>query len=301
MSEMIQSLNSRHGIPNCVDIIAGRNGLPCIVVSTPTAEAEIYLHGAHVTRWKPAGQRKALFMSNNSAFAPGKPIRGGVPICFPWFGPKADDPKAPAHGFARLREFEIEKIERTGNAVCIHLKLSSDVDTRALWDADFILRHIITVDRTLSMRLQVDNTGPQSITFEEALHTYFAVSDIHNTAVEGLLGVSYVSKVDPVGTYMQKDPQICFDRETDRVYFDTTHACIIHDQAGNRRFRVEKEGSHTTVVWNPWIEKARRMEDFDDDRWPEMVCVETANSASNRVVLNPGAQHAMVARLSIDN
>jgi glucose-6-phosphate 1-epimerase len=169
-----------------------------------------------------------------------------------------------------------------------------------MWKADFVLRHIITVDRTLSMRLQVDNPATEPITFEEALHTYFAVSDIHTTTVEGLAGVSYVSKVDPVGQHVQNDAPIHFNRETDRVYSDTPHTCIINDSAGGRRFKIEKKGSRTTVVWNPWIEKARRMEDFDDDRWPVMVCVETANTAGNRVVLQPGGQHAMTARLSLD-
>jgi glucose-6-phosphate 1-epimerase len=253
-----------------------------------------------VTHFHPANQLPVIWMSQKSLYQPGKPIRGGVPICFPWFGPRQDDPKAPAHGFARVLDWNIDSISRSSaGAVVVTLSLKSDDATRAIWPADFVARHIITIASTLQMRLDVQNASQQPIRFEEALHTYFTVGDIRQTTVDGLVGSTYIDKVAAMQMKQQSDPLIRFEGETDRVYLDTQATCVIHDPVMNRRIEVSKSGSNATVVWNPWIAKSKAMPDFGDEEWPGMVCVETVNAAKHAVELAPGAMHSMTQRVRV--
>jgi len=299
---MLETLQRQFEIPGIVRIEPGNGGLTRLVITSPQAAAEIYLHGAHVTRFEPAGQRPVLWMSRRSWFEPGKPIRGGVPICFPWFGPKPNDPAAPTHGLVRLRQWTIESVrhDSAAGAVIATLSFRSDASTRAFWPGDFLIRHIVTVGPSLQMRLEVTNTSTQSIRFDEALHTYLAVGDIREVFVEGLGGTTYLDKAGGQSTQRQQiDPQIRFTGETDRVYFDTQATCVVHDPQFRRRIQIEKSGSNATVVWNPWIAKARSMPDFGDDEWPGMVCVETVNALKHAVELQPGQTHAMAARVTV--
>lgn len=283
-------------VPGIVRIEPGKGGLTRIIVTAAQAAAEIYTQGAHVTRFEPAGQQPVLWMSKSSQFAPGKPIRGGVPICLPWFGPKQDDPKAPAHGFARLRDWEIESIKAFASKhVVVSLVLKTDEASRQIWPHDIVARHTITVDQSLQMQLEVQNISRDKIRIEEALHTYLTVGDIKQVSVEGLGGRQFIDKVDGAKIKEQGDPQIRFTGETDRVYLDTQSTCIIHDPVLNRRIEISKTGSNATVVWNPWINKAKAMPDFGDDEWPGMVCVETANASQHALELEPGDTHTMTA------
>lgn len=295
----MQTPKEQFEIPGIVRIEPGNGGLKKIIVTTAQAYAEVYLHGAHVTHFQPAGADPVLFMSKSSWFEPGKPIRGGVPICFPWFGPRQADPKSPAHGFARLREWTIESIEHAGTSVTITLQLKSDEQTRAAWPFDFVAKHVITVDSSLEMKLIVENTSREPIGFEEALHTYFTVGDVKQISIEGLKGVGYLDKVDAAKPKQQIDPLIKFTGETDRPYLNTESTCIIHDPSMKRKIEVAKSGSRATVVWNPWINKAKAMPDFGDEEWPGMVCVETANVGDYTIKLAPGAKHEMVARIAL--
>ncbi len=295
----MRSLKERFDIPGLVSIGSGRGNLTRIVVTSPLAEAEVYVHGAHVMHFRPAGQQPVLWLSKSSWFEPNKPIRGGVPICFPWFGAREGDAKAPAHGFARLREWEIESIIQSGNAVVVTLVLKSDDLTRAWWPFDFIARHIITLGSALEMTLEVHNETGQPIRFQEALHTYLSVGDIRSTTIQGLGSGKYLDKVGGASEYTQTDRLIHFTGQTDRIYLDTRATCIVDDAARKRKIEISKSGSNETVVWNPWIEKAKAMPDFGDDEWPGMLCVETANVARHTVELASGAAHAMTARIRI--
>lgn len=287
-------------IPGIVKIEKGQGELEKIIIQTAAASAEIYLHGAHVTHFQPAGHQPVIWMSRASWFEPGKPIRGGVPICFPWFGPRADDPKSPAHGFARLRDWKIESVTKNESGqVVVTLMLRSDDATRALWPADFAARHIVTIGSMLEMKLAVQNTSGKPIRFEEALHTYLAIGDIRQASVEGLGGTKYIDKVDGAKIKDQIDPLIRFTGETDRVYLDTQATCIVHDPVMQRVIEIAKSGSSATVVWNPWIAKARAMADFGDEEWQQMLCIETANVALHAVELPAGATHEMSARIRV--
>lgn len=284
-------------IPGLLRIEQGQGNLTRIVITSPLASAEIYTHGAHVTRYEPAGQPPVLWMSQSSWFDPAKPIRGGVPICFPWFGPKQGDTTAPAHGFARLMEWEIESTSHSNGTVVVTLVLRTSEATRAKWPADFVAKYVVSVGAELSMQLSVQNTGQSPIRFEEALHTYLTVGDIHHITIEGLGGANYIDKMDGAKTKPQSDRLINFTGETDRVYLNTTSTCIVHDPDKKRRLEVSKSGSNATVVWNPWINKAKAMPDFGDEEWPGMVCVETVNVAQHAIELPAGLTHVMTAKV----
>lgn len=277
---------------------AGQGGLTRAILTSPTSEAHVYLHGAHVTHFARPGQHPLLFLSNKSLFQRDKAIRGGIPICFPWFGPRAGHPDAPMHGFARLTEWTVESADATGNAASITLGLRDSDETRKLWPHPFAARYTVTAGETLALELAVTNTGKAEFSFEEALHSYFAVGDVKGVTVEGLGGVDYVDKTDAMATKTQGGKPIRIVEETDRVYLNTTSACTIVDPGLRRRITVAKENSEATVLWNPWIAKAKAMADFGDDEWPKMLCVETCNVGVTAVTLAAGATHVMRATLS---
>ena len=291
-------LNAKLAVADGAHFEPGQGGLTRIVLRSPHATAHVYQHGGHVTHFQPHGKPPVLWMSQRSAFEAGKPIRGGIPLCFPWFGPRADHPEAPAHGFARTSNLKVRSLERTERGVQLTLVLDWTPRTFDIWPHAFSLVYRIHLTDRLELALTVSNHGQQAMRFEEALHTYFAVGDIHRTTVTGLEGATYIDKMDQLAVKPQGPEPIRFTGETDRVYQDTTSACMIHDEAGARRIEVAKAGSKSTVVWNPWIEKARRMPDFGDDEWPGMLCVETANVAQHAIELQPGDSHTLEATIA---
>ena len=289
----------RFTIPGALKFERGEGGLIRAAITTPQADAHVYLHGAHVTHYHPHQQAPLLFMSSKSLFEDGKPIRGGVPVCFPWFGPKKDDPSAPAHGFARLREWTVESSAKADDgSVQLVLALASDEATRKWWLHDFRAKLTVTVGAELRMALEVQNTGSEPLTFEEALHTYFAVGDVRRVSVEGLEATDYLDKVGGLTKRNQGPNAVTFTGETDRIYLNTRATCVAHDPAGGRNISVAKDGSNATVVWNPWIAKAKAMPDFGDDEWPGMLCIETVNVGDFAVTVQPGQGHTMTAVVS---
>jgi glucose-6-phosphate 1-epimerase len=285
-------------IPGIAEIVEGKGGLLMVRVSAPDAEGEIYLHGANVTSWRPRGAEEVLFVSSQSRWDSEHAIRGGVPICFPWFGGKADDPKAPAHGFVRAKAWQIESITQAGGAVTVSMFTASDQETKRWGPAEFRLLHRATFGSELGLELVMTNTGKTSLRFEEALHAYFRVGDVEQARVRGLDAVEYLDKTDS-GRKKTQQGEIVISSETDRVYLNTSSAIELDDPAGRRRTRVTKENSRTTVVWNPWIGKARSFPDFGDEEWRRMICIETSNAADFAVELAPGGQHRMKAVVRI--
>ncbi len=271
----------------------GSGGLIRAAIQTNTASGELYLQGAHVTSWQPAGHEPVLWMSRASNFEMGKAIRGGVPICFPWFGPHPTNPSAPAHGFARISEWTLKKAQTTDDGG-IELLLMTRIDP-------FQLSFQVEFDQTLRMSLRTelpaDVAEPQR--FEDALHTYLAVGDVRSIAITGLEHADYLDKVDSAARKAATGRAIEFSGETDRVYMDTKSVCIVSDRLKNRTISVQKSGSLSTVVWNPWIAKSVRMLDFGNEEWPEMVCIETANVGSNAIELLPGQLHCTAAVISV--
>jgi glucose-6-phosphate 1-epimerase len=295
-----RDLQRRFGIPGVVRIDEGKGSLPRITVTSELASAELYLHGAHLTHFQPRDARPLLFMSAESHFDATRPIRGGIPVVFPWFGPKAGAPDAPAHGFARIRSWTLDSCEALADGtVRVALVLASDEASLRLWPHPFTLRMIFTVGRSLGLDLEVRGVG-SPLTFEEAFHTYFLVGDVRQVRVDGLENTEYLDKVDSFRKKMQPPEPIRISGETDRVYLNTRAAGVIHDPVFGRTITVEKEDSATTVVWNPWIDKARAMPDFGDDEWPGMICVETANVGEAAVRLGADSTHRLRALIRMN-
>jgi len=296
----IAELNRRFEIPGLARIDEGNGGLPKVVVTTAEAAGEIYLPGAHVTSWKPSGREEVLFVSAKSRWEDGVAIRGGVPICFPWFGSKQDDPKAPAHGFARTRAWDLQSVEKDGDSVRVTMILESDEKTKKWWPADFRSEYRVIFGRELRMELTMKNLGAEAVRFEEALHTYFRIGDIEKARVQGLDGIKYTDKTDARCEKMQQG-DVLITAETDREYLDTPHAVELIDPVMGRKIGIANQNSRTTVVWNPWVKKAAAMSDFGDEEWRQMICVETTNVSQLAVDVGAGCKHQMRAKISIEN
>ncbi len=299
MQLIARELRARE-IPGVVHLTETPAGLVQVDIHPPAATARLYMDGAHVAQFQPAGAEPLLFLSRASKLVPGSAIRGGVPVCFPWFGPKAGDPAAKMHGFARTMDWSLESTaQESDDSVTLVLLLESFDFTRERWPHDFTVRHRVNVGAALRMSLEVHNPASSPCTFEAALHTYLAVADVREVRITGLEGASYLDKTDGMKVKTLGGEPLRIEAETDRVFPDHRGACTIDDRAGGRRIVVEKSGSDTTVVWNPWIAKAAAMEDFGDDEWPRMLCIETANTGADSVTLAPGATHTMTATVRL--
>ncbi|ACV81096.1 D-hexose-6-phosphate mutarotase [Nakamurella multipartita] len=295
---MTQPPSSDLTLPDGVRVVAGRGGLLAVQVDVPACRGEVYLHGGHVTSWSPLG-REVLWLSRDAVFKPGTAIRGGVPICFPWFAGGPDGGLAPAHGFARTTEWALVGATTDGQWVELILALTDSEQTRAQWPHSFAVDYRVRMgEDELALLFTVTNTGDAPFTFEEALHSYFAVEDIRSTEVDGLEGASYLDMVPGAdrGPHVLDGP-ITFTGETDRTFQSTGATAVI--RRGPRSVTVARDGSSSAIVWNPWVDKAAAMADFGDDEWTGMVCVETANVKADAVTLEPGATHTMTAYITI--
>jgi D-hexose-6-phosphate mutarotase len=280
-------------LPAGARVEAGPGGLERLALHAGASEALVYLHGAHVAHYQPHGSKPVLWASRESRYESGKPIRGGVPICFPWFGPKAGSPEAPLHGFARIRPWTLRSVTTDADgALRASLELVSDVSTRASFPHDLRVSLELVVGTALGLTLTVRNEDPSPFTYEEALHSYFAVADVRACRIRGLEGGGFVDKTAGGARRPAEGSPIVIAAETDRVYTGTEATVTIEDPGLARRISIAKTGSRTTVVWNPWIAKAKAMPDFGDDEWPGMVCVETANALDDAITLAPGEVHA---------
>ncbi len=294
----IVDLDRQFGIPGIASVVEGNGGLPKVRVTSSQASGEMYLHGGHVTSWKPTGADEVLFVSSRSRWEDGHAIRGGVPVCFPWFGNKRDDPKAPAHGFVRTKAWQLASIVQAGDTVTVSMFTESGQNTKTWWPADFRLVHRATFGSDLSLELVLTNTGTTALRFEEALHAYLRMGQIEKVRVRGLDGVHYLDKTDQNRDKTQQG-KVVITSETDRIYLNTSDAVEIEDPVSHRRTLVAKENSCTTVVWNPWVQKARSMSDLADDDWRQMICIETSNVADFAVNIERGGRHSMKATVRV--
>lgn len=271
---MIDELNRKFGLPGVASFAPGRNGLPRLELRHGSgASLQVYLHGAHVTSWRRPDGREMLFTSGQSEFADGRPIRGGIPVVFPQFG----DGPLPKHGFARIRTWRPEFVRvAPGGALEARLVLDDDAGTYAMWPHRFRLALDVALSDVLTVRVSVRNAGGAPFSFLAALHTYFAVDDIACATVLGLKGLPFI---DTVGDGRKPGTDGCeaiaFDRETDRVYARAPARVALRDEAARFTLALDSEGMRDIVVWNPWVEKSKRMPDFGDDEYRRMVCVET--------------------------
>lgn len=296
----LSQLNEHFGLPGVLAFHATASGLIYAAITTSHAAATVYLQGAHLTAWQPKGQQPAIFVSRKSEFAPGKAIRGGVPIAFPWFATRHDGKTGPSHGFARIQDWTLAFAALAGDDLHLTFTLGPTEMSRSLGYDNFRLAYQLIIGGTLTMQLTVANDAATPLLFEEALHTYYAVSDSHEITVDGLDGVTYLDKNDNLQA-KQQHGAIKLTGPTDRVYLNTLATCILHDPGSKRRITVAKTGSNTTVVWNPWESGALKLPDLDPTEWHEFIAIETVNAAANAVTLAPNTRHVMQAHVSAED
>jgi glucose-6-phosphate 1-epimerase len=312
----LAELENKFGLPGVLGFEKTASGLVAVHVTTAHAKATVYLQGAHLTDWQPAGQKPVVFLSARSAMEPGKPIRGGVPVIFPWFGERHDGKAGPQHGFARTSVWDLAFAALAGEDLHLTFTLEPTDASRDLGFDHFKLAYTMTIGRKLTLELTVLNDSGSGgsrahgadagvslgapLVFEEALHTYYAVGDARRVSIDGLGGVTYIDKVDDFKRKVQPEGTLKFAGRTDRPYLNTTATCVLHDPANSRRIVVEKSGSKSTVVWNPWSEFTATMVDMEPEAWIHMTAVETANVAEDAVTLKAGETHAMRATVSVE-
>lgn len=292
-------------IPGVVAFSENDQGLTYATISSASCNAKIFLQGAHVAEWCPVGHEPVLFLSEKSSFSRGKAIRGGVPIIFPWFGPRSSNQVSsrtdgPSHGFARTSEWKVLKTAVVNDDVCLTLILEANDTTRDLGYDKFRVVYDVVHGQKLELRLSVENQSDKEIYFEEALHTYFAVGDARRLKIKGLADTEYFDKTDRFKKKRQEEIVLSLTAETDRPYVDTTAAVEIYDPVLGRHITVEKQNSKTTVVWNPWSDLTSKLADMDTEGWLRMVCIETANVLHNGISLGPGDAHTMIAQISVE-
>jgi glucose-6-phosphate 1-epimerase len=290
----VDELNERFGLRGAVCFEDAPGGLMRAAIASNQVTAEIYLQGAHVSAWQPrAAEHPVLFLSPKSKFLPGKAIRGGVPLVFPWFADRKGGLPGGMHGFGRTLEWEVVAAEERADGVALSFKLLPSQTTRDLGFDHFVLVYEVVVGATLSLSLDVENVGDSPLTFEEALHAYCSVSDVRQIEVIGVGDTDYLDRADNAKPKHQGPGAIRFTSETDQLHLNTQATVTISDPGWGRRIVIEKNGSNSTVVWNPWVDKAAALADLGADAWPHFVCVEPANAAENAVTLAPGGRHRM--------
>ncbi len=268
----------------------GVNLLPRLVIQNSLGRAHLYLHGATLTHFEPVGHKPVIFVSRQAVYEDTKPIRGGVPICWPWFGPHPSDKAKAPHGYARLSEWHVASTKALPDG-STRVTLATKLDI-----AELVFE--VTVGKSLTMKLTTRNTTAGPITVTEALHTYLSIGDIHQISVEGLAGADCVDRLTDARTKQDAAP-IRIDREVDRTFLNTIATTTLIDPVFNRKIAISKRGSNSTVVWNPWIDKSKAMSDLADDEYHGFVCIETANALENGVTIPPGQTHEIEANVAV--
>ncbi len=297
----IDHANEEFGLPGVLSICAGAGGLPLIEINNRFATARVSAYAGQVLAYRPSDEAEdLLFVSRQAYFARGKAIKGGIPICWPWFG---DDPSGhgrPAHGFVRNRPWRLLATEAMADgATRLQLGLHADDETLALWPHPFSLTLEVTIGATLELDLISHNPGDHPLMLTQALHTYLNVGDAARARVHGLDGRAYIDKAGGGLRTTQQGP-VSIAGEVDRIYLETDGPLNIEDPALGRRIHIERAGSRSAVVWNPWSDKAAAMGDFGDDEYRRMLCVETTNAADDRIELPGGGTYRLSTRYRIE-
>lgn len=272
-------------------------GFPLLKITNRHAKASLSLYGGHVLSYQPNGHRDLLWLSSKAVYQEGRSIRGGIPLCWPWFGPHPEQAEWPSHGFARHRRWRLDTV-RTLSDESSELRLSLPEPKSEAWREHCELALRVTVGERLQVALTTRNTGENTFHLSAALHSYFAVSDIGAILLTGLDDTVYRDALDNNRCKRQQG-DIRFEGELDRVYRNTAATVIIDDPGYARRISVAKRGSRSTVVWNPWLEKSARLGDFTEGGYRQMVCVETANADDDRVMLAAGESHTLTTEIGL--
>lgn len=295
----LEELEEKFSIEGEVGFSEMEENMAFINVSNKYADADICLYGAHITNFKPHKTIEILWMSPKSTFVEGSAIRGGIPVCFPWFGPHKNDSSKPQHGFGRLMYWEVIEIAsmKSGETL-VRLQLCSSPETKIFWEHDFCAELSVVVGKTLTATLKVTNTSATDFEYSCALHSYFSVSSIEEISIEGLQNTKYYNQLEP-GDFIQETEKLEIHKAETRHYYDTEAACVIHDPLFNRSILVDKSGSKITTVWNPWEEICSKIDDLPDDAFHTFVCIEAVNAFNDTITLAPGETHETSAIIGL--
>lgn len=294
------SLNEQYAIPGHVSFETGPGGLAVARIENQHASASVALLGGTVLSFQPKGQKDVLWLSPKSDLEVGKAIRGGIPVCWPWFGPHPTRPdELDKHGFVRTMLWSVSDTQALPDgATQVSMVVSDTPETRAIWPHAFHMQLTVVVGPALRVGWEVRNPGSQTFTYTGALHNYFHIADIRRIAVSWLEGTAYLDKTD---NYARKilPGKLTFEKTTDSIFVDTTGDCLIEDPGFGRKIRVAKEGSHTTVVWNP-AQRAALLPDLGEGTQAHFVCVETANAAHDVITVPPGGSAQLATVISLE-
>ncbi len=296
----IDHLNAEFGVDGQVRFVEGKGGLVMIEVENAHAKAVISTYSAQVLSFRPTAEPEdLLFVSEQAYYQPGKAIKGGIPVCWPWFGPDPSGQGGPGHGFVRARQWQVAGVlSQHDGTTYIRLESEDDEETRKLWPHRFTLELEIQIGRSLLVTLVTRNKTDQPLNITQGLHTYFKVGDIAKTRVQGLDGCTFLDKVAD-GVRKQQQGPVVIDGEVDRIYLGVERELVIEDDQLERRIRIEGTHSRSAVVWNPWREKAAAMGDFGDTEYQRMLCVETTNADEDQVQVPADGEYRLSAEYSI--
>ncbi|MDQ7003069.1 MAG: D-hexose-6-phosphate mutarotase [Ghiorsea sp.] len=281
-----------------VHIRASEHGLMYLDIESELCSASMALQGAHVMTWQPKDEAPVLWLSPVTKLEKGKSIRGGIPICWPWFGAHATEPTYAAHGFARTADWQLVKASllASGEVEVVMQLLNTKT---AQWAYDTPVEIKVTFGRTLNIELTTTNQSSEPIQLSEALHTYFHVQDVRNIEVQGLDACEYLDKLEAYQRKMQQGG-VQFSQEVDRIYINQSQDVMIQDKGLQRHIHISKQGSQSSIVWNPWLDKCKAMGDLGaDDAFLNMVCVESGNAAENTLTLAVGDTHRLSVAYTI--
>ncbi len=272
---------------------------PYLDISNCNASVRVAQNGAQIFGFDRVGEAPVLWISPKAVYEKGKPLRGGIPICWPWFGPHPTDSEKPRHGFARLMPWELEEFSESQKGVTVSsFKLSHNEETLKLWPYKFDLTLTVEVSKALNISLTTKNLDDKPFEITQALHSYFFVGDIQDIEIKGLEGHDYVDLTDGEKVKSQGGEPLFITSETDRIYHHQGHCSLVDNRLG-RVIRIDKSGSNSTVVWNPWEEKAKSLPDFPDDGFKNMVCIEVANALDDKVTLEPGQEYTIEKNIQV--
>lgn len=282
-----------HPLPAGISHTQDPGGRPALRLAGPGGVAVVSFTGAQVLSWRTAAG-DVLWTGDKAEYATGKPVRGGVPLVFPWFGDHPHAPKLPAHGFARGLAW---RLDRTGPGPEAVLTVDDDASTRALWPHPFRLHLEIGLATDLRLAFEIENTGSTALRCEQALHTYFAVGDVHTCSVHGLEGVPCTEQAAAPDTAWDRHAPLRFRAETDRIFQGTPDRLELRAPALGRVVALTTRGARSAIVWNPWPAKAARLSGLAGDDWTRFVCIESANVREHAVQLAPGQRHRLELEL----
>jgi len=294
---LLQELNQKYSIKNHITFSREKHMIVAELKSQYST-AKVSLYGAQVLSFIPNGEKDLLFVSKESFYQEGKAIRGGIPVCWPWFGAHSTDQNKPSHGFARLSNWQVIKTSSKNDELSLQLELNDSEYTRLIWPYKFKTIISITIGRTLSVDLTTANLDEKPFTITSALHSYFNVSDSEKITISGLKNTNYVDDVLNMESLQEKS-LLSLQGEIDRRYIDTLTSCCITDPGYQRKIQVSKKGSKTTVIWNPGSKLAMKMIDLGNHEYTSMVCIEAANSLNNSISILPGQSHSLSTILEL--